>query len=296
VNLDAYLAERRELVDAALEQALRPTESAPPRLIEAMRYAVLSGGKRVRPILALAACEAVPAAGRLALPFGCAVELIHAYSLVHDDLPAMDDDELRRGRPTVHVVYGEALAILAGDALLTEAFRVAAEGAEAVGVDPGRALTLVATIAAAAGAGGMVGGQVADLEAEGQVADRTLVESIHRRKTAALIAAAVDAGALAGNAAGERRAALAEYGRALGLAFQIADDILDATAPTAVTGKRVGGDAEHGKATYPAVLGLDGARAAARDLLSRCLAATDVLGTPGEPLQAIARFVVERAC
>jgi geranylgeranyl diphosphate synthase type II len=296
VNVESYLAERRAMVDAALEQALRPSESTPPRLGEAMRYAVMSGGKRVRPILALAACEAVPAASRLALPFGCAIELVHAYSLVHDDLPAMDDDELRRGRPTVHVVYGEALAILTGDALLTEAFRVAAEGAHEVGVEPGRALTLIATIAAAAGAGGMVGGQVADLEAEGRAADRAIVESIHRRKTAALIAAAVDAGALAGNAVGERRAALAEYGRAIGLAFQIADDILDATAPTAVTGKRVGGDAEHGKATYPAVLGLDGARAAARDLLGRCLAATEVLGPAGEPLRAIARFVVERAC
>jgi len=296
VNLEAYLAERRALVDAALEQSLKPSETTPPRLAEAMRYAVMSGGKRVRPILALAACEAVPAPSRLALAFGCAIELVHAYSLVHDDLPSMDDDELRRGRPTVHVVYGEALAILTGDALLTEAFRVAAEGAAEAGVEPKRALALIATIAVAAGAGGMVGGQVADLEAEGVVADRAVVESIHRRKTAALIAAAVDAGAVAGEATGARRAALAEYGRALGLAFQIADDILDATAPTAVTGKRVGGDAEHRKATFPAVLGLDGARAAARDLLARCLAATEALGTPAEPLRAIARFVVERAC
>ena len=296
MNVESYLAERRALVDAALEQALRPSEGTPPRLLEAMRYAVLSGGKRVRPILALAACEAAPAAPELALPFGCAVELVHAYSLVHDDLPAMDDDELRRGRPTVHVVYGEALAILAGDALLTEAFRVAADGARQAGIDPARALGVIATVAAAAGAAGMVGGQVADLEAEGAVADRAIVESIHRRKTAALIAASVDAGAVAGGASGDRRAALAEYGRALGLAFQIADDILDATAPTAVTGKRVGGDAEHGKATFPGVLGLDGARAAARDLLARCRAAADVLGAPGEPLRAIASFVVERAC
>jgi geranylgeranyl diphosphate synthase type II len=296
VNVDGYFAEQRARVDAALDRALGPSESTPPRLLEAMRYAVLSGGKRVRPILALAACEAVPAASELAMPFGCAIEMIHAYSLVHDDLPAMDDDELRRGRPTVHVQFGEALAILAGDALLTEAFRMAAEGAREVGVDPVRALAMIATIATAAGAGGMVGGQVADLEAEGRAADRALVEGIHRRKTAALLAAAVDVGALAGGAIGERRAALADYGRALGLAFQIADDVLDATAPTAVTGKRVGGDAAHGKATYPAVLGLDGARAAARALLARCLAATDVLGTSAEPLRAIARFVVERAC
>ena len=296
MNLEDYLAERRALVEAALELALQPSEGTPPRLLEAMRYAVFSGGKRVRPILALAACEAVPATPALALPFGCAIELVHAYSLVHDDLPAMDDDDLRRGRPTVHVVYGEALAILAGDALLTEAFRVVAEGARVAGVDPARALDLIGTIAVAAGAGGMVGGQVADLEAEGVVADRALVESIHRRKTAALLAAAVDAGAVAGAATGGRRAALAEYGRALGLAFQIADDILDATAPTAVTGKRVGGDAEHGKATYPAVLGVEGARSVARELLARCRAATDLLGVPAEPLRAIATFVVERAC
>jgi geranylgeranyl diphosphate synthase type II len=296
VNVESYLAERRATVEAALERALAPNERMPPRLHEAMRYAVLSGGKRVRPILALAACEAVPAAPELALPFGCAIELVHAYSLVHDDLPAMDDDELRRGRPTVHVVYGEALAILTGDALLTEAFRVAAEGARSAGVDPARALEIIGAIATAAGAGGMVGGQVADLEAEGVAADRAVVESIHQRKTGALLAAAVDAGALAGNADGPRRAALDEYGRALGLAFQIADDVLDATAPTAVTGKRVGGDADRRKATYPAVLGLDGARRVARDLLGRCLAATEALGPTAEPLRAIARFVVERAC
>jgi geranylgeranyl diphosphate synthase, type II len=296
VNVGAYLAERRATVEAALEQALQPSDGTPPRLLDAMRYAVFSGGKRIRPILAMAACEAVPANAALALPFGCAIELVHAYSLVHDDLPAMDDDDLRRGRPTVHVVYGEALAILAGDALLTEAFRVATAGARAAGVDAARALDVVAALAVAAGQSGMVGGQVADLEAEGQPADRALVESIHRRKTGALIAAAVDAGAVAGGASGARREALAEYAQALGLVFQVADDILDATAPTSVTGKREGGDAEHGKATYPAVLGLDGARAVARELLARCYAATDALGAPAEPLRAIAAFVVERAC
>jgi geranylgeranyl diphosphate synthase type II len=296
VNVEGYLAERHATVEAALERALAPSDGTPPRLLEAMRYAVFSGGKRVRPILALAACEAVPADPLRALPFGCAIELVHAYSLVHDDLPAMDDDELRRGRPTVHVVYGEALAILTGDALLTEAFRVAAAGARDVGIDAPGALELIARLARAAGAGGMVGGQVADLAAEGGAADRGLVESIHRRKTGALIAAAVEAGGVAGGAAGARRAALAEYGATLGLAFQVADDILDATAPTTVTGKRVGGDAAHGKATYPAVLGLEGSRAVARDLLARCLAAVGELGPPAEPLRAIARFVVERAC
>ncbi len=296
MNVEAYLAERHAVVEAALGRALAPDDGTPPRLLEAMRYAVFSGGKRVRPILALAACEAVPADPVRAVPFACAVELVHAYSLVHDDLPAMDDDELRRGRPTVHVVYGDALAILTGDALLTEAFRVAAAGARDVGIDAAQALDLVARLARAAGASGMVGGQVADLAAEHAAADPALVESIHRRKTGALIAAAVEAGGVAGGATGARRAALAEYGAALGLAFQVADDILDVTAPTAVTGKKTGGDAQHGKATYPAVVGLDGARDVARDLLSRCLAAVGGLGPAAEPLRAIARFVVERAC
>ena len=295
MNIEAYLAERRAMVEAALERALPASEGTPPRLLEAMRYAVFSGGKRVRPILALMACEAAPAEPVRALSFACALEFIHTYSLVHDDLPAMDDDDLRRGRPTVHVVFGEALAILAGDALLTEAFRVAADGVEAAGVEPARALAIVGALAAAAGAAGLVGGQVADLEAEGVAADLALVESIHRRKTAALIAAAVEAGALAGGASDARRAALGAYGRALGLAFQVADDVMDAVAPTAITGKRTGRDAEHGKATYPTVLGIDGARHAARELLARCLAAIAPLGASAEPLRALASFIVERA-
>jgi geranylgeranyl diphosphate synthase type II len=295
VNVERYLAERRAMVEAALERALEPAAEVPPRLHEAMRYAVFSGGKRVRPVLSLMACEAAGGAPERALPFACALELIHTYSLVHDDLPAMDDDELRRGRPTVHVAFDEALAILAGDALLTEAFRLAAAGALAAGLEPARALGVVAAIAVAAGAGGMVGGQVADLEAEGVVADEALVASIHRRKTAALIAAAIDAGAVAGGASDDDLRALNAYGAALGLAFQVADDLLDATASTSVTGKREGGDAAHGKATYPAVLGIDGARRVARELLARCLDALAPLGDRAEPLRALATFIVERA-
>jgi len=295
VNVERYLAERRAMVEAALERALEPASEVPPRLHEAMRYAVFSGGKRVRPVLSLMACEAAGGAPERALPFACALELIHTYSLVHDDLPAMDDDELRRGRPTVHVAFDEALAILAGDALLTEAFRLAAAGALTAGLEPARALGVVAAIAVAAGAGGMVGGQVADLEAEGIVADEALVASIHRRKTAALIAAAIEAGAVAGGASDDDLRALNAYGAALGLAFQVADDLLDATASTSVTGKREGGDAAHGKATYPAVLGIDGARRVARELLARCLDALAPLGDRAEPLRALATFIVERA-
>jgi geranylgeranyl diphosphate synthase type II len=293
VTLDARLRTWRTTIDAALDALLRPRDGTPPRLLEAMRYAVLSGGKRMRPVLTLAACEAVGGVAARAVPFACALELVHTYSLVHDDLPAMDDDDLRRGRPTVHVAFGEALAILAGDALLTEAFRVAAEDAS-TGLAPERVLAIVAVIAAAAGADGMVGGQTLDLEAAGREADLARVETIHRKKTAALLAAAVEAGALAGGAAGAPLDGLRAYGRALGLAFQIADDILDA-APTAVTGKRTGRDAECGKATYPAVLGVDGARCAARDLLARCHEALAPLGDAGRELRALATFVVERA-
>ncbi len=305
MNVEQVLAERRALVDAALERALAPSAGVPPRLAEAMRYAVFSGGKRVRPILALMACEAAGGSPEDALPFACAVELIHTYSLVHDDLPAMDDDELRRGRPTVHVAFDEALAILTGDALLTEAFRIAAgalRDGRAVGTDDAaraahaaRVVGVIAAIAEAAGAAGMVGGQVADLAAEGAPANEELVESIHRRKTAALIAVAVDAGAIAGGASGAVLEALRTYGRTLGLAFQVADDILDATASSAVTGKRERGDAAHGKATYPAVLGVDGARRVARELLGRCLRVLEPLGMRAEPLRALATFVVERA-
>jgi farnesyl diphosphate synthase len=285
-----------DLLDRLLTTTPVPGEQArPARLIDAIRYSSLGGGKRFRPFLVVESAGLFEVPRPQALMAGAALECVHCYSLVHDDLPAMDDDELRRGRPTVHVAFDEALAILAGDALLTEAFRLAAAGALAAGLEPARALGVVAAIAVAAGAGGMVGGQVADLEAEGVVADEALVASIHRRKTAALIAVAIDAGAVAGGASDDDLRALNAYGAALGLAFQVADDLLDATASTSVTGKREGGDAAHGKATYPAVLGIDGARRVARELLARCLDALAPLGDRAEPLRALATFIVERA-
>ena len=262
-----------------------------------MRYAVLSGGKRVRPILALAACEAVPAARRSwrcrsaapsssCMPTRWCTTISRRWTTTSSGAAGRrcTSSTVRRSR--------------SWPATRSSPRRSASppEGARQAGVDPARALGVIATVAAAAGAARHGRRPGRRSRSRGAVADRAIVESIHRRKTAALIAAAVDAGAVAGERRRDRRAALAEYGRALGLAFQIADDILDATAPTAVTGKRVGGDAEHGKATFPGVLGLDGARAAARDLLARCRAAADVLGAPGEPLRAIASFVVERAC
>ena len=260
-----------------------------------MRYSLFSGGKRIRPILALASGEAVVAPIARVLPFACALEMIHSYSLIHDDLPAMDDDDLRRGKPTNHVVFGEGMAILAGDGLLTEAFRVMVEGALRHGVDRTAALRALGEVATGAGAVGMVGGQVADLEAEGKKPTRALVEYIHVRKTAALIRAAVRAGALVGGARPQAFARLDRYGAALGLAFQVADDILDVEGGTDKTGKRAGRDAELHKVTYPAAVGIAKAKRRARELLDETLVALKPFDQAAEPLRQIARFVVERA-
>ena len=293
--LDVYLERQRARIEAALAEYFPAEPAQHHRLVEAVRYSLLGGGKRIRPILLLAACEAVGGADDRALPYGCALEMIHVYSLIHDDLPAMDDDALRRGRPTNHVVFGEGLAILAGDALLTEAFHLLMVSAER-DPDPCRAMQAVRETAAAAGAGGMVGGQAADLAAESQSLDLPAVEFIHVRKTGALILAAVRGGALIGGASPAALAHLTEYGECLGLAFQIADDILDAEAPTSVTGKVQGRDRALHKATFPAVIGLPAAKQRARELLDRGLAALSRFDDRAEPLRGIARLVVGRAC
>ena len=260
-----------------------------------MRYSLFSGGKRIRPILALASGEAVGAPVERVMPFACALEMIHSYSLIHDDLPAMDDDDLRRGKPTNHIVFGEGMAILAGDGLLTEAFRVMAEGALRRGQNPTAAVRAIQEIAVGAGAMGMVGGQVADLEAENKKPTRTLVDYIHTRKTAALLRAAVRAGAFVGGASPRQFARLDQYGAAVGLAFQVADDILDVEGGTAKTGKRAGRDAELHKVTYPAAVGMAKAKARARELLDEALVALKLFPVAAEPLRQIAKFVVERA-
>jgi geranylgeranyl diphosphate synthase, type II len=296
--LERYLAAHRRTVDRALRGFLRTRAGRPAELAAAMRYAVLGPGKRLRPVLTLASAEVVggPAAVPRVVPFGCALELIHAYSLVHDDLPAMDDDDERRGRPSLHVKYGEALAILTGDALLTEAFTVVAGGAGADAASRARALRIVAEVAAAAGADGMVAGQVVDLASEGRegVSLRT-VASIHRRKTGALIRCAVRAGAIAAGASARQLTALTEYGEALGLAFQIADDILDATDARALIGRKGGGDQARGKATYPGLLGVDGARRRARAAAAHACAVLRPFGAQAAALDALVRHVVERA-
>lgn len=295
MNVQQYLARRQRRVDRFLERCF-PAAAQTDKLTQAMRYSLFSGGKRIRPILALAASEAVGGQTTPVLPFACALELIHTYSLIHDDLPAMDDDDLRRGQPTSHIVFGEGIAILAGDALLTEAFRIMAEAAAKPGALQHRALQVLTEISKAAGARGMVAGQAADMEAERAVIDLPTVELIHIRKTGALIRAAIRAGALLGGARPDQLRRLTRYAEFLGLAFQIADDILDAESSTAVTGKATGRDKARHKATFPALLGLSATKERARELLANALRELRVFEYRAEPLRAIAEYIVGRVC
>lgn len=295
MELEAYLATKRKLVDGALERWLPEADTPPVKLHEAMRYSLFAGGKRLRPILCLASAEAVGGTEAQALPAACALECIHTYSLIHDDLPAMDDDDFRRGRPTSHKVFGEGLAILAGDALLTYAFQLLVDPAlYEPGVESKVLAEVVSAVASAAGAAGMVGGQVADLEAEGREMEAEGLAFIHTHKTAALIRASVVAGALLGGGSKADLEALALYGSSVGLAFQIVDDILDVVGDAETLGKAVGGDAAHAKATYPAVHGLEASRAEAARLVGEACGALEPFGDKGEPLRALALFVAER--
>jgi len=294
VELKSYLRERAALVDQALDRWLPGAEILPARLHEAMRYSVFAGGKRLRPILIFAACEAVGGQPDRVLHAACAMEMIHTYSLIHDDLPAMDDDDFRRGRPTNHKVFGEANAILAGDALLTEAFRLLADPEANRGIEPGVTLKVIEIIARCAGSQGMVGGQVVDMESEGRPIDFATLQYIHTRKTGALFLASIQAGALLGGGNETQLAALTRYGETAGLAFQIADDILDIVGNQAELGKDVGSDQARGKATYPALLGMSEARRRAEELRDLALAALEPLGPAAEPLRAIASYIVDR--
>jgi geranylgeranyl diphosphate synthase, type II len=296
MELKEYLAERLELIDRALKRYLPPVDAMPARLHQAMHYSVFAGGKRIRPVLAIASCEAVGGDMGSALPAACAVEMIHTYSLIHDDLPAMDDDDYRRGRLTNHKVYGEATAVLAGDALLTDAFALLAGPAVGSDVSAKIRLRMVHTIARAAGSAGMVGGQAADMDAEGKETDLPTLQFIHTRKTGSLILASAQVGAMAGGADEEELAAITRYGEAAGLAFQIADDILDIVGDQAVLGKDTGKDQARGKATYPALLGIEQSRRRARELRDLAIEALAPLGDRAEPLCAIARFIVDRSC
>ncbi|GAB3378064.1 polyprenyl synthetase family protein [Azotobacter armeniacus] len=289
-----YQKQCQARVDAALENLLQPPCAELQRLYQAMRYSVVNGGKRVRPLLVYAACEALGGTREQAEGAACAVELIHAYSLVHDDLPAMDDDDLRRGQPTTHKAFDEACAILAGDGLQALAFEVLAD-ARRNPQDAELRLEMSRTLAWAAGPAGMVGGQAIDLEAVGRQPDQNALETMHRHKTGALIEASVRLGALASGRADARAlAALADYARAIGLAFQVQDDILDVESDTATLGKRQGADIARDKPTYPALLGLDAAKAYALALHDQALAALGPFDAGAEPLRALARYIVER--
>ncbi len=290
MTFDEYLATRRARVDAALDRLLPPVEARPTTVHTAMRHSVFAGGKRIRPVLAIAAAGALGKDSGAEHP-GCALECIHTYSLIHDDLPALDNDDLRRGQPTCHKVYGEAMAILAGDALLTSAFKILAE-LEAPSED--RA-AMIAELATAAGTvDGMIGGQVADLEAEGKAIDLDQLRYIHRSKTAALIRASVRLGAQYAQASADQYRALSEYGRHIGLAFQIVDDLLDVESTSEELGKTAGKDAEQRKATFPALLGLDESRRQAQEHLSAALLAIEGFGTAGWALRQIAERIVTR--
>ncbi|MFA7405426.1 MAG: polyprenyl synthetase family protein [Pelobacteraceae bacterium] len=295
MDLKVYLTEQCARIDAALDRFLPKETELPHSVHKAMRYSVFAGGKRVRPILMLAACQAVGGTVECAVPAACAMEMIHTYSLIHDDLPAMDDDDFRRGNPTNHKVFGEAIAILAGDALLTEAFKLASDSRFTTGCEPSGLLAVIHEIATCAGSYGMVGGQVVDMESEGQHnIDLATVQYIHTHKTGALIKASVMSGALLGGAAGERLAAITRYGEAAGLAFQIADDILDIEGTTEEIGKDAGSDEARGKATYPAVMGLAAAKVEARLMMDEALRALEIFGAEADPLREIARYIVQR--
>ena len=293
-DLPRYLAERKEAVDRALDRFLLPADAFPLSIHEAIRYSVFAGGKRLRPILVIAAAEVAGGAMEPVLPTACAFELIHTYSLIHDDLPAMDDDDLRRGRPTSHKVFGEAVAILAGDALFTLGMRLLAESFVQGDSNPALLPQLLAEVTDAAGTVGMIGGQVVDIESEGRVVSPSTLEYIHTHKTGALIRAAVRAGALLSAASEEGLAALTTYGERLGLAFQIVDDILDLEGDQEAMGKAVGSDQRKRKVTYPDFYGLEPSRKMATDLIREAKEALDLFGDKAMPLRTLADFILSR--
>jgi geranylgeranyl diphosphate synthase, type II len=298
-TLAAFLSRHQRIVDRALERFLRGAASRPPEIHRAMRYSVFAGGKRLRPILCLMAAEACGKNPERVLPTACALELIHTYSLIHDDLPALDNDDFRRGRPTSHKAFGEAMAILAGDALLTQAFELIARNADVGGVRPAAVIQVTEEIARSAGTLGMIGGQVVDIEMTGANGSqpaarrRHVLNYIHRHKTGALIRTSLLAGARLADASRAQIRALERYGDAVGLAFQIADDILDIVGDKKLLGKR-GSDRDNGKLTYPALYGLDASRRRAREEAEKAKRAVALFGARGEMFRRLADFIVER--
>jgi len=293
-NLSSYLKKKQKEIDRAMTRALPAKHDLIGQLVAAMRHSMFSGGKRLRPLLVLAAAEACGKPGTGLMNAALAMECIHTYSLIHDDLPAMDNDDLRRGQPTCHIAFDEATAILAGDALLTYAFELMTKVKTNGSGAQKRLLEAIELLTRAAGMNGMVGGQMADLVCEKKAVDLPTLEYIHTHKTGHLIAAACRMGALLSGATGKQVKALTIYGETMGLAFQIADDILNVVGDHAKMGKQAGTDEARGKATYPALMGLNASRDHAQALMRKGLAALQPLGPKAEPLRALAHYIVER--
>ena len=296
MDIHRYLQKRKERVDSALERVLPKREELTSNLHRAMHHSLFAGGKRIRPILSMASFEAAGGRGERIIPFACALEMIHTYSLIHDDLPAIDNDDFRRGKPTCHKVFGQAIALLAGDGLLTEAFRLMTNrpAKDHSSGDEALVLDLINEVSQAAGVLGMVGGQVVDIESEGKAVDLPTVQYIHTHKTGAMILASVRVGAKLGGAKETLLKALTRYGENLGLAFQIADDILNVEGKAALMGKKTGSDLSMRKATYPSVLGVEEAKKRAKKLVDMAVDALEQLGEDADPLREIARFVISR--
>jgi geranylgeranyl diphosphate synthase type II len=292
MDTHSYLCRIRAEVDSCLDRLLLPESAEPSTIHRAMRYSVFAGGKRIRPTLVVAAGESLGGNRGTLLQLGAGIELIHTYSLIHDDLPALDNDDLRRGQATCHKVFGEAIAILAGDALMTRCYQILTE---LPGISDSCRLALIRELSQATGTiDGMIGGQVVDLESEGKPIESPILEYIHRSKTGALLTACTRCGAMAAGSGPERLEAMTRFGRMIGLAFQIVDDILDVTTSSERLGKTAGKDQKVHKATYPALYGLEASRAKAQELVASALAIVECFGESAEPLRGIARFILSR--
>jgi len=294
IAIEEYLKNKKSLVDKALEDCIPEPAGLAREVIEAMRYSLFAGGKRIRPILCIAGAEAVGGSAHDVLGIACALELIHSYSLIHDDLPAMDDDDFRRGKPTNHKVFGEAVAILAGDGLLTLAFNLMARFGLEKPAEKDAILRVIDLIASAAGCKGMVGGQVVDIRYEGKNPDPTVVEYIHRHKTGALIAASVTSGTILAGGSEEEIRSANRYGQQIGLAFQIADDILNVEGNEEILGKGTGGDRERGKITYPLVYGISESKHIQDQLIDQAIEFLHTFDYRADPLREIARYIIRR--
>jgi geranylgeranyl diphosphate synthase type II len=294
VDIHAYLDQQRQRVDQFLEQSLPDTLSDPQKLYESMRYSLLGGGKRVRPILTIAAAQALGYDNDAMLPFAASLEFVHTYSLIHDDLPAMDDDDYRRGRLTNHKVFGDGMAILAGDALLTMAFELCSQNEGGHGLTVGQQLTIVRELAFGSGHQGMVGGQVMDIQAENQDVELPHLQKIHSHKTGQLIRAAVRIGGIIGGASSAQLQSLTDYAEDIGLAFQIADDVLNMVGTREELGKDAGTDEKRGKKTYPSFFGIDGARQLGNECVERAVKRLEPFDHQADPLRRMATYIMSR--